>query len=55
MVLNTGWKHWDKYLSQFVGKKINILEIGAYKGDATAWFLNNLISNKKSLVYAVDT
>lgn len=55
MVLNTGWKHWDKYLSQFVGKKINILEIGAYKGEATAWFLNNLISNKESLVYAVDT
>jgi predicted O-methyltransferase YrrM len=55
MVLNTGWSKWDIHLSKFVGKKLNILEIGSYKGDATSWFLNNLSSNKNSMVYAVDT
>lgn len=55
MILKTGWKKWDLYLSKFLGKKVNILEIGSYRGDATAWFLNNLVSDKKSMVYAVDT
>ena len=54
-ILNTGWSKWDIYLSQFVNKKIYILEIGSYKGDATSWFLNNLSSNKNTIVYAVDT
>jgi len=54
-MLKTGWKKWDIYLSKFVGKKVNILEIGSYRGDATSWFLNNLVSDKKSMVYAVDT
>jgi predicted O-methyltransferase YrrM len=54
-MLNTGWKSWDKYLSKFQNKQINIMEIGVYKGDATCWFLNNLITNKKSKIIAVDT
>lgn len=53
--LNTGWKHWDKFLSEYVGKKINCLELGSYKGDATCWMLNNLCTNKSSKVYSVDT
>ena len=53
--LKTGWKSWDKYLSIFIDKENNILELGSYKGDATEWFLNNLCTNKKSRVYAVDT
>ena len=53
--LNTGWSKWDIHLSQFLNKKINILEIGAYKGEATSWFLNNLAYNKNTKVYAVDT
>jgi hypothetical protein len=52
--LNTGWKHWDKYLSKFVGKKINCLELGSYKGDATSWMLTNLCTNPLSKVYSVD-
>lgn len=53
--LNTGWKHWDKYLAQFIGKKINIMEIGVYKGDATTWFLKNIMTNPDSRIVAVDT
>lgn len=53
--LNTGWKSWDKYLDIFVDKENNILELGSYKGEATEWFLNNLCSNTKSKIYAIDT
>jgi hypothetical protein len=53
--LNTGWKHWDKYLSNFVGKKINIMEIGVYKGQATSWFLTNIMTNPESKIVAIDT
>ena len=55
MTLNSGWKQWDKYLSVFVGKKINCLDIGAYEGASTCWMLNNLCSNPQSIVYSVDT
>ena len=47
--LKTGWKSWDKYLSIFIDKENNILELGSYKGDATEWFLNNLCTNKSAL------
>jgi predicted O-methyltransferase YrrM len=53
--LNTGWKHWDKYLSKFVGKKINCLDIGSFEGDSTCWMLKNLCTNPYSRVYSVDT
>jgi predicted O-methyltransferase YrrM len=53
--LNTGWKSWNKHLARFKDKKINILEIGCYKGEATKWFLDNLCTNPESKVYAVDT
>ena len=52
--LNTGWKQWDKYLVELIGKKINCLELGSYKGDATCWMLNNICTNKLSKVYSVD-
>ena len=54
-MLNTGWKSWDKHLSQFINTKNTIMEIGSYKGEATCWFLNNLCKNPKSLVFAIDT
>jgi len=36
MRLTSGWKTWDKYLPSYVGKQVNILEIGVYKGDASS-------------------
>jgi predicted O-methyltransferase YrrM len=53
--LNTGWKRWDMYLSKFVNKKINCLDIGSFTGDSTCWMLNNLCQNPYSRVYSVDT
>lgn len=53
--LNTGWKHWDIHLAKFVGKKINCLDIGSYKGASTCWMLNNICQNPYSRVYSVDT
>ena len=55
MLLNTGWKKWDKFLSKFVGKKINCLDIGSYEGASTCWMLNNLCTNPESKVYSIDT
>jgi predicted O-methyltransferase YrrM len=55
IILKTGWKHWDMYLSKFVGKKINCLDIGSYTGESTCWMLNNLCTNPYSRVFSVDT
>ncbi len=55
IILKTGWKHWDQYLSKFVGKKINCLDIGSYTGDSTCWMLNNLCTNQYSRVFSIDT
>jgi predicted O-methyltransferase YrrM len=55
IILKTGWKHWDMYLSKFVGKKINCLDIGSYTGASTCWMLNNLCLNPYSRVFSVDT
>lgn len=55
MVLQTGWKHWDKYLNGFVGKNINVLQIGVYKGDASLWFLKNILTSSTSKLYSIDT
>ena len=54
-MLKTGWKNWDKNLSQFVNKENSIMELGSYTGMATSWFLTNLCSNPKSIMIAIDT
>lgn len=53
--LNTGWKTWDKYLAHLVGHPIAIVEVGVYLGDATVWFLQNICTHPRSVVYAIDT
>jgi len=55
MTLNTGWKKWDKFLTKFVDKKINCLDLGSYEGASTVWMLQNLCGNSESMVYSVDT
>ena len=54
-MLKTGWSHWDTFLSKYVGQQLNIMEIGVYEGEATSWFLRNLMSNKESKIYAIET
>jgi hypothetical protein len=53
-ILNTGWKQWDKYLSKYVDKKINCLDIGANNGKYTKWLLENLSTNNYSRIFSVD-
>jgi predicted O-methyltransferase YrrM len=55
--LNTGWKKWDLYLNKFTkyNEPLHVLEIGAYEGDATLWFLKNLLTDPKSTYTAIDT
>lgn len=57
MVLNSGWKKWDKYLLEFsyMVDPIHILEIGAYEGGASVWFLENLMKNPSSTLTCLDT
>ena len=54
-VLQTGWKTWDRYLGRYVGKKVNIMEIGVFEGEATKWFLTNILTDNESKMYAIDT
>jgi predicted O-methyltransferase YrrM len=59
------WNKWEKHLVSFWDKYLNelknksrqntILEIGSYKGKSTCWMLENLASNPKSVIYALDT
>ena len=44
------------YLKNYFGKNnLKIIEVGVFKGDATSWFLNNLINGLNSIVIAIDT
>ena len=54
-MIKSGWKTWDKHLSQFAGKQIGVIEIGIYLGDSTLWFLDNLLTHPKSQIYSMDT
>ena len=53
-MLNTEWKLWDKVLNHLIDKEINILELGVYKGYGMQWFIDNLLSNEKSIYIGVD-
>tara|TARA_B110000971_G_scaffold204432_2_gene225891 strand:- start:1669 stop:4515 length:2847 start_codon:yes stop_codon:yes gene_type:complete len=53
--LHTGWKYFDIYLSEFVDRKVNILEIGVYEGALSNWILTNVMTNTGSRLYAVDS
>ena len=55
MKLQTGWKQWDRFLSEFVDKRINCLDIGCLEGASTCWMLDNLCTNVQSHVFSIDT
>lgn len=54
-MLKTEWKYWDKFLNHLNNKEIHILELGVYKGEAMKWFIDNLMTNKKTTYIGVDT
>lgn len=56
--LENQWRTWRRVLAKFHTTPpipVRILEIGAYRGEATAWFLRNLCAHPSSRVHAVDT
>lgn len=52
-----GQKNFEKYLiKEFSEKPIKALQVGAYKGDASVWLYENLISkNNDSFLVDIDT
>ncbi len=47
---------WDKLLETFKGKPdLKFLEIGCFEGLATIWLLRNILIDKTSQIYCIDT
>lgn len=46
---------WKEVLSQFIGApNISAMEIGAFEGRSTRWFLENILTGKGSTIFVVD-
>jgi len=45
---------WDKHLGKFKGNEVSMLEIGVFEGRSTVWFHEHILTNPKSVHYAVD-
>jgi cephalosporin hydroxylase len=59
MEITVDWfsKHipvWDKVLTPFKGKPINIIEIGSFEGMSTVWFCENILTHPDSHIDCVD-
>jgi hypothetical protein len=48
-------KIFEENLSDYAGKKINFLQIGAFTGDASVWLLENILTNSESTLTDVDS
>lgn len=46
---------FERHLSSKKGEEIHCLQVGAYKGDASAWLMENILSHPKSTLTDVDT
>lgn len=46
---------WEQFTCSLRGKKLRILEIGAFEGASTTWILDNLMSHPESTMTVVDT
>jgi hypothetical protein len=47
---------WKVWLKKFKNKAdLSFLELGCYEGMATRWLLDNILTNKNSLITVVDT
>lgn len=47
--------NWNKYLQPFIGKPINVLEIGSYQGRSTCWLLDHILTHPLATITCVDT
>lgn len=46
---------WEELTMPLRGKKLHILEIGAFEGASTTWILDNLMSHPQSTMTVIDT
>ena len=48
--------NFELYLSSFAGKPdLKFLQLGAFTGDASVWMLDNILTDKSSILTDVDT
>lgn len=48
--------NWTKWLAEFKGKpNLIFLEIGCFEGKATVWLLENILTDKSSIIETIDT
>ena len=47
--------NFRRHLTQFKGKPVHFLQIGAYTGDASKWMLEEILSHPDSTLTDVDT
>ena len=50
-----GAQIFERHLSSKRMEEIHCLQVGAYKGDASAWLMQNILINPKSTLTDVDT
>lgn len=47
---------FEKYLVKYKAKpNLRFLQIGAYKGDASVWMLDNILTDQTSILFDIDT
>jgi predicted O-methyltransferase YrrM len=46
---------WKTLLSGFKGTSIEALEVGSYEGRSAIWLVENVLTNKDSKLYCIDT
>lgn len=46
---------WEQLTQPLHGKKLQVLEIGAFEGASTTWILDNLMSHPESTLTSIDT
>lgn len=53
--LSTGaQKTFEDNLSEYAGKKLDVLQIGVFTGDASVWLLDNILTHPESTLTDVD-
>lgn len=51
----TAQRHFERFLAPAAGHPIDALQIGAFRGDASAWLLDNILTHPESTLTDVDT
>ena len=53
---HTAQHNFEIYLAEFAdASNLSFLQIGAFTGDASLWMLENILTDKSSVLYDVDT